>query len=292
MGTANHTMALSLWRFEKLRRDLDWFSYWFVFSSLFMGGVFLLFFPSVLNVFLREDSIAETSGAIFLFLTSIVLFCCSCGIYRDSGLKAKKDQIRLILFFFAGLAFFWAAGEEISWGQRIFDISTPERLAKLNQQKELNLHNLNTLFFNNGLETIILLAILVPSIYRIKGKERILGIILPSYSVILGFQLVSCYVTYSYMKPQDYLSYLMLAVLLISFHSHRDWTRMEQVFLNFILIIFLAVVNIHLRKSFPSNGPREFREYLFSFLCFVYSIEIALDMRKSCLSVKSGYPIY
>ena len=32
--------------------------------------------------------------------------------------------------------------EEISWGQRIFDIDTPEALKEVNVQKEINIHNL------------------------------------------------------------------------------------------------------------------------------------------------------
>ncbi len=45
-------------------------------------------------------------------------------------------------------------GEEISWGQRIFNIETPWFLAEANAEKETNLHNLvigetsvNTLVF-------------------------------------------------------------------------------------------------------------------------------------------------
>jgi hypothetical protein len=37
---------------------------------------------------------------------------------------------------------FFAAGEELSWGQRIFGLKTPESLAAANEQGELNLHNL------------------------------------------------------------------------------------------------------------------------------------------------------
>ena len=36
----------------------------------------------------------------------------------------------------------FAAGEEISWGQRIFEVDTPEVLVDSNKQDELNLHNL------------------------------------------------------------------------------------------------------------------------------------------------------
>jgi hypothetical protein len=38
-----------------------------------------------------------------------------------------------------------AAGEEISWGQRLFDVETPAALVDGNAQDELNLHNLEEL---------------------------------------------------------------------------------------------------------------------------------------------------
>lgn len=34
------------------------------------------------------------------------------------------------------------AGEEISWGQRIFGWAEPESLGAINHQKELNVHNI------------------------------------------------------------------------------------------------------------------------------------------------------
>jgi hypothetical protein len=44
-------------------------------------------------------------------------------------------------YLFLALALFWAAGEEISWGQRLLHLSTPEWLASHNTQREMNLHN-------------------------------------------------------------------------------------------------------------------------------------------------------
>ena len=43
--------------------------------------------------------------------------------------------------FAAGL--FFIAGEEISWGQRIFEVASPEYFLSTNKQLETNLHNLD-----------------------------------------------------------------------------------------------------------------------------------------------------
>jgi hypothetical protein len=58
----------------------------------------------------------------------------------------------LKLLVYLGLAFlyFFGAGEEISWGQRIFHIQEPAGLAEENVQNELNIHDL-AIFENNEL---------------------------------------------------------------------------------------------------------------------------------------------
>lgn len=90
-----------------------------------------------------EDQFFENVGAIGLFFTSVVFLY---GFF-----KAKKKptvslfyyRLQMLLLFFFALLFFFGAGEEISWGQRIFNINTPETLAAINSQEELNVHNIN-----------------------------------------------------------------------------------------------------------------------------------------------------
>lgn len=52
-----------------------------------------------------------------------------------------KANMKWFYLLFA-LACFFGAGEEISWGQRIFDIRTPIGLEHMNVQRELTFHNL------------------------------------------------------------------------------------------------------------------------------------------------------
>jgi hypothetical protein len=49
----------------------------------------------------------------------------------------------LVRIAYAGLALaaFVAIGEELSWGQRLFGLTTPESVVAANRQAELNLHN-------------------------------------------------------------------------------------------------------------------------------------------------------
>jgi len=52
-------------------------------------------------------------------------------------------QERHLMFLAWAIACFFVAAEEISWGQRILDIPIPDALKPLNNQWEINLHNLH-----------------------------------------------------------------------------------------------------------------------------------------------------
>lgn len=255
-------------------------TYWFVVINFIIVITSLHFFPSSLSL-LSEDSLTENLGAFFLFLTSIALAMSAFQIFKKSKLNNQgKTDIRWMLFALAAIAFFWASGEEISWGQRIFGITTPEYLIEANQQKETNLHNLNTRFFNNALETIILLLVLVPTVLYHFNIQRVLNIKVPSFQFILAFQMIACYKTYNYVKDQDYILYLVLLYWLWALIKKKDKKGIALIILNSVIITIAGFSNYHLQDLFPTNGSREFREYLFSFLCLGYSLYLYLDIKR------------
>ena len=74
----------------------------------------------------------------------------------------------LSVTFLCGLVFLFGAGEEISWGQRIFNTESSEFFLKNNAQQETNLHNLvvggvkiNKLVFGKGIAIFIVLYLVV-----------------------------------------------------------------------------------------------------------------------------------
>ncbi|WP_421799206.1 hypothetical protein [Haliscomenobacter sp.] len=92
-----------------------------------------------------EDGIVENLSALFYFIAScicILVFIKSRSAEKIYFLKSRRNYFYLGL----GLLFFFCAGEEISWGQRIIGISTTEWLADHNLQGETNLHNLKVLY--------------------------------------------------------------------------------------------------------------------------------------------------
>ena len=90
-----------------------------------------------------EDRFLEVIGAGSLFITGI-LYLLSAGKERSGGSTRIKWLFCLVL----ALVFIFGAGEEISWGQRIFGVETPESWAEINVQDELTLHNLRIGMFD------------------------------------------------------------------------------------------------------------------------------------------------
>ena len=87
----------------------------------------------------KEDGPLEWLQFIQFFISSLMGFC----IFLKSK---KKRSINSLIWLIIGLSCFFIAGEEISWGERIFGYSI-ESISKLSIQGETNLHNLP--FFHN-----------------------------------------------------------------------------------------------------------------------------------------------
>ena len=101
--------------------------------------------------FVAEDSWAEWGTAAAFVLCSLVLV---------RGFVLSPDLRRPVPVLVA-LGAFFVAGEEASWGQRIFGFETPEALSQANWQGEANLHNLLTFQPHALVGSLILLWIVI-----------------------------------------------------------------------------------------------------------------------------------
>ena len=82
------------------------------------------------------------------------------------------------LMLLGALAALYFAGEEISWGQTYFHWKTPEGWARLNEQHETNLHNLELVKYGWGIDLLDDLVSNVPRQLML-GMCLIGGVILP-----------------------------------------------------------------------------------------------------------------
>lgn len=122
---------------NKSLNKLEIFVLVFVFGLIVFGVV-----VSFINmkwfeeVYVVEDGFIEWLTVLPLLLTT--------GIAISYLVKLYKWRTKLFVLAVTVIALFcfFAAGEEISWGQRIFHIKTPEYFQEHNSQDELNIHNL------------------------------------------------------------------------------------------------------------------------------------------------------
>jgi hypothetical protein len=111
---------------------------WMLTWGMALGTISWLILWNVNNVyallFVGEDHLVEWLQFFCLFLA---------GIYF--GLAVLKE-VGVLRFFYilTTLCSFFLAMEEISWGQRLFNIETPKTLEAINTQNEINIHNLES----------------------------------------------------------------------------------------------------------------------------------------------------
>ena len=102
------------------------------------GGVMLFGRDHLLDfrASMMEDAWAEWA-TFYAFAGAALLFSVACWQWvRHRGWVPILTLSGLIVFCIS------VAGEEISWGQRLFAFQPPEMFMKLNYQQELNVHNL------------------------------------------------------------------------------------------------------------------------------------------------------
>lgn len=140
---------------------------------------------------MREDRFVEWAGVAALVLAGLLGLAWFVGLRLRTG---RWDMRRRWFYLFIGAFGLWGAGEEISWGQRILNFETPQMLASINAQKEVNVHNLvQEIVFNvktkhlAGL-TFLIYGVIVPLMIRHDkarpdGAQRI-GLPFPPYFLV------------------------------------------------------------------------------------------------------------
>lgn len=111
--------------------------------------IILFYFPCYISNDLLagltdEDGFYENIGATLFLCTAIAyaLLAAKPKLYNNLGGRSPGKYPEKWYFLFFTFLFIFGFGEEISWGQRIFNFSTPEALKESNVQGEFNLHNL------------------------------------------------------------------------------------------------------------------------------------------------------
>ncbi|MGR3462616.1 MAG: hypothetical protein ACU0AX_06770 [Roseovarius sp.] len=191
------------------------------------------------TVYAAEDGPAEWATIVLLFLSFTVLA-------RQALRFAGAGERRAVVTMAVGAAlFFFAAGEEISWGQRIFDWQAPEIITDNSFRSETNLHNLKVgevklvkVLFGNVL-TVVLLGWLVGLTVLYSRSARVAALADRWAVPVAGYR--------------HAVLVLAASVVIAVVDLQRKWEIYETIFSFVALSIFLYPQNGHVfaRKSNP-----------------------------------------
>lgn len=144
--------------------------------ALTIGGVVISYVDRSYfeQTYVKEDGFIENFTVIPLAIGGVtsIMYLFKLSRYRSWLFNACMVFIAVFCFFIAG--------EEISWGQRIFNIETPEFFLENNLQQETNLHNLivdgkkvNKIVFTTFLGAVVGLYLFVlPFVFRKNNQVR------------------------------------------------------------------------------------------------------------------------
>lgn len=191
-------------------------------------ALWMLSSPATLFHASREDGPIEYLTS-FLFGISAIGFLVMMA--RSEYLKQRKENWRYFFLICWVVLMFLFMGEEISWGQRIFDYGLPESVVRLNEQGEFNIHNLQFMHAKKyrALSIFILAVGILFPVFAATGwgrklVQRLCFPVLPSaYSGFFVCSFVYGKVFYEYANTVDAATEvreLLVAVGMVCFAIH------------------------------------------------------------------------
>ncbi|MFK5879973.1 MAG: hypothetical protein QM478_10815 [Flavobacteriaceae bacterium] len=188
------------------------------------------------DFYVREDGFIEYGTAAMLLCISILSFTRLVRLWKSTPILWKVGTLGFALIFLFG------AGEEVSWGQRIFGWESSEYFAQNNLQQETNLHNMmigetkiNKLVFTQILISILVIYLLIlPILYR---KVKAVKNLTNSFAVPI-------------VQWTQTIAFIIFTVLLAFMPSHKN-PEIHELALG--VIFFLIFINPFNNKVFLSH---------------------------------------
>jgi hypothetical protein len=160
----------------KTLKPIEKFAFPLIGLYLIIGATIAMFDPVYFTtVVAKEDGPIEWLTVLGLVLAFAVCF------NRVFTLKSQKNWAFIGVWSFLAVFTFFGAGEEISWGQRIFNVESSDWFKQNNAQAETNLHNLvvngkkvNKIIFSAFLGTVLLTYLFIFS-FAYRRSEKFKG---------------------------------------------------------------------------------------------------------------------
>lgn len=200
--------------------------------GLYFGFTDDIYFDTVFTV---EDGAIEYLTAIMLISISFL------SLFRLIKLGKVKKALWILGTSLFVLLFVFGAGEEISWGQRIFGVESSEFFKENNAQGETNLHNMvvggkkvNKVIFSQLLTLVLVIYLIVcPILFRkaswFKSLANRFAVPIPRWSHTIAFLLSTAFV--------------------LAIPSDRKWEVYELAFGVIFLLIFINPLNGEIFKN-------------------------------------------
>lgn len=223
-----------------------------LFSALSVCAVFYLFYysPVYYTFLISEDHIAEYGTSVSFGLAGLILLSLS---------FIRGPKVRRVMWMLIGVMALLIAAEEISWGQRIFYVDTPDIISEANLQGEITLHNLAAFdSVNNELHSIASYLILMYLVFsllvlismpRLEEKFSVIGLPLIQPRLVPVFLLAPYFFLFYPVAKWDEIGELFLGIavlmwavdlFLVSIESKR-FNGFKSV-LTMTVALFLAVI--------------------------------------------------
>jgi hypothetical protein len=109
-----------------------------------LSSYLLIFFPADVIIALSvEGGLIENLGAISFVMASALFLTAYAYSSGQGNHLAGLQTYRNVFYLMLGILCVICFGEEVSWGQRLFNWTTPEWFKQFNVQGETNLHNIS-----------------------------------------------------------------------------------------------------------------------------------------------------
>ena len=244
------------------------FGYLCICASTLFSGWLIVAQPWNYQALTEEDYWVENLTAALFLLAGVLPFLTA---------VAERSSWRRCVYILGGIVLVFAAGEEISWGQRIFGFATPDFLIGVNRQHEFNVHNaINQdsfrIIYRYGGLTLCIIA----CVAFFCRKHSLFAIPLPSILLVLGFIVMASHrdgIGLDWLPPFIFSAPKYMLLLLGIFALLRGQAAL------FITATSTAVVVLAVSYLDGHNrylGVHEMREYLVSVFCFFYALELLL----------------
>jgi lysylphosphatidylglycerol synthetase-like protein (DUF2156 family) len=206
-----------------------------------LASILILAIALAVNNFPGYKSLVTEDGFVEWLTVFSLLGCALMCFIRAIQLKSKRKKMFIFSLLLLGIVFFFGMGEEMSWGQRVFNIESSDFFSVHNTQEEMNIHNLevmgvriNKAIFSLFLGVMICFyTFIMPVLYHKFAKFQKLvdkhAIPIPrNYQIVL-------------------YTLLMIVVLLIN--APEKWELLEMVGSVMFLLMVLNPENLEIYKD-------------------------------------------